>query len=79
MPTKMAHKMVPVTRVSGKVGGRIRTAREIVGLSADAFAKRIGVSASAVRNWEADRTSPTIRDVHRICQEFEFEPLFFVH
>ena len=68
----------PAHARKGLVGQRLRNARTVVGLSQEVFAKRIGVTARSVANWETERTSPTLRDLFRLCEVFGFEPVYFV-
>lgn len=65
-------------RPGHRMGAKIRTARLLVGLNTEEFGRRIGVKGATIRNWESNRTSPRIADVHRICQTFNFEPVYFV-
>lgn len=56
-------EQVPVVAASGIVpewslGERLAKARHVAGLSQDAMAKRLSVSASAIAAWETNRNSP---------------------
>lgn len=41
-------------------GDRMRKAREITGLSQQAFADELGVSVGSVKNYESDKTRPKV-------------------
>jgi DNA-binding XRE family transcriptional regulator len=46
-------------------GQRLRRLREARGLNQDELARKVGTSASVIRNWEKDRNSPQL---HRLAQ-----------
>lgn len=50
-----------------QVGNRIRTARELMGLSRERFAELCDVSDSFLAGVELGKTSPTVRMLNKIC------------
>lgn len=51
------------------LGTYIKTARKAAGLSLATLAGRVGVSAQAVHQWEADAATPTPRALHFLARE----------
>lgn len=52
------------------LGERIRAKRESLGLSAVAFAVKLGVSRSTIQAWEGDRLKRPIEDTRERFKEF---------
>jgi transcriptional regulator with XRE-family HTH domain len=52
------------------MGEKIRAKREQLGLSGVAFALKIGVSRSAIRQWERDRVKRPIKEIRKRFEEF---------
>lgn len=57
----------------------LKAARVNAGLSQSDAAKRIGVAASTLRNWEAGKTFPTQPKIEKMCEIYgiSFDVLFF--
>lgn len=57
----------------------LKAARVNAGLSQIEAAKRIGVAASTLRNWEAGKTFPNQPKIERMCEVYgiSFDVLFF--
>lgn len=60
-----------------KYGYTIRNARNALGLSQEALAKKVGVSAIAVTNWESGRARPDMDSVNVLCKTLGFTPNAF--
>ena len=50
-----------------QVGNRIRTARELMGLSRESFAELCDISDSFLAGVELGKMSPTVRNLNKIC------------
>jgi transcriptional regulator with XRE-family HTH domain len=57
--------------ITQDIGGRIRTARLDRGLTQDQLASEVGVSRSAVAQWETSRTGQVTQNLSRIAQALE--------
>jgi transcriptional regulator with XRE-family HTH domain len=57
--------------ITQDIGGRIRTARLDRGLTQDQLASEVGVSRSAVAQWETSRTGQVTENLSRIAQALE--------
>ncbi len=55
-----------VTQPSSGIGGRIRAARRQRGMTQDSLALAVGVSRSAVAQWETGRADPDSAHLQRI-------------
>ena len=53
------------------LGARLREARSVCRLTQAAVAGRIGVSDVTVRQWEADRQTPTVEKLERLAVLYE--------
>ena len=53
------------------IGNRIRNFRELAGLSKSELARRVGVSPTAVHNWEENGTVPRIDLSHALSEALE--------
>jgi transcriptional regulator with XRE-family HTH domain len=49
------------------VAARIRDARRVLGLTQDELARRVGVSRSAIAQWETDRTGQVRANLARVA------------
>ncbi len=65
----------PIVRQNGKA---IRAFREMRGLSVNELAQRVGVSGSALRNWELENKSLPRVSANRLATELEIELGAFV-
>jgi transcriptional regulator with XRE-family HTH domain len=63
----MAERLTRHEPMAG-AGARIRTARVAAGLTQDALAREVGVSRSAVAQWETDRSGQVGGNLARIAQ-----------
>lgn len=61
------------------VGQAIRGERCAVGMSRSELARRIGVHPETVKNWERDKTSPSIENVMRISAVLGINPIAFMN
>ena len=61
-----------------RVGGRIKRFRELAGLSKSELARRVGVSPTAVHNWEENGVMPRMGVMQRLekALEVDFMQLF---
>jgi len=60
---------------SGPRGGQaIRTAREAMGWSQDDLAARMGISRSAIAQWETSRAAPATNRVAELAELLGLEP-----
>lgn len=57
----------------------LKAARVNAGLSQEEAAKKIGVAASTLRNWEAGKTFPNQPKIEKMCEVYgiSFDVLFF--
>lgn len=57
----------------------LKAARVNAGLSQTDAAKRIGVAASTLRNWEAGKTFPAQPKIEKMCEIYgiSYDVLFF--
>lgn len=57
----------------------LKAARVNAGLSQEEAAKKIGVAASTLRNWEAGKTFPNQPKIEKLCEVYSisFDVLFF--
>jgi transcriptional regulator with XRE-family HTH domain len=53
---------------SGRVGGRLRTARRAAGLTQKELAAELGVEAVTVSRWERGVTTPTLPRLRRVAE-----------
>lgn len=51
-----------------EIGGRIRSAREALGMTRDAFAEAVGISSQFASDLERGRMGASVETVCRICQ-----------
>ena len=51
----------------GDIGSRIISARKKAGIKQIALAKQIGTSTSVIRNWERNKTAPTLHNLMSMC------------
>lgn len=65
--TILAEAVIMIMDYDAQVGSRIRTARELMGLSREAFAELCDVSDSFLAGVELGKTSPTVRMLNKIC------------
>lgn len=56
---------------------RLRACRAMVGLSAERFADKIGVTHQTVLNWEREKGTPNGDDISMIATVFNVMPLAF--
>jgi transcriptional regulator with XRE-family HTH domain len=56
-----------IAALARRVGGRVRRARETVGISQHTLGVRCDVTDATVANWEAGRTSPRATDLLAIA------------
>ena len=63
--------MSAIERLSSSAGGRIRTARRDRGWTQDELAEAVGVSRSAVAQWETDRAGQIRANLTRIADVLE--------
>jgi len=56
---------------------RLKSFREIKGLSREQFADLIGVSPNSAKNWELGKTSPRASDLTNIFNSFDIDPSAF--
>lgn len=61
----------------GIVPGRIKAAREAAGFSMRKLAEVIGVTGSAVSEWERDKARPTVESLHRLARATDKSMGFF--
>ena len=54
-----------------RVGGRIKRFRELAGLSKSELARRVGVSPTAVHNWEENGVIPRMGVSHDLAEALE--------
>ena len=54
-----------------EIGRRLRAIRAASGLSQSKFAKKAGISASALANWEQGRQRPKLDQAERIIDAFD--------
>ena len=60
------------------LGGRLLAARERAGLSLADLAGRLGVTRETVRNWECDRSEPSLERLVRIAGHLKVRPLWLI-
>ncbi|MAM13119.1 MAG: hypothetical protein CML23_22225 [Rhizobiaceae bacterium] len=60
------------------LGGRLLAARESAGLSLAELAGHLGVSRETVRNWECDRSEPSLERLVRIAGRLNVRPLWLI-
>ncbi|MBB4120405.1 helix-turn-helix domain-containing protein [Martelella radicis] len=60
------------------LGGRLLAARERAGLSLADLAGRLGVTRETVRNWECDRSEPSLERLVRIAGHLNVRPLWLI-
>lgn len=56
---------------------RLIALREMLGLSQEKFAERIGTVKQHLSLWETGETMPNVRSLIRICNEFNVPPKYF--
>lgn len=61
-----------------QLGRNIRKHRERLGLNRSAFARKIGVSPTAVQNWEDQGVSPRPDIMMAICDLFDVDPVTLI-
>jgi transcriptional regulator with XRE-family HTH domain len=59
------------------VGGRVRMLRLLSGVDLDAFARRIGVTAFEMQNYELGQSRISAEHLRRICGVLNTPPSFF--
>lgn len=64
---------------SSDIGSRIRTARRERGLTQDEMAAQVGVSRSAVAQWETGRTGQVTGNLSRIAETLEVSVEYLMH
>lgn len=69
----------PETLAPAGVGPRIRDARRQLGLTQDDLAQAVGVSRSAVAQWETDRTGQLRTHLGRIAQTLKISVEHLLH
>lgn len=57
---------------------RLTLVRESKGLGFEEFGRAIGRAGRSIRNWEEEKTSPTMRDLETIARVFGVELGFFI-
>ena len=55
----------------------IKEIREALGITQEEFGKRIGISAQAICQWEADSKKPGVDNIVKIANAFGASPLRF--
>lgn len=65
----------PTTKFSAD---RLRLVRQSKGLGYEAFGRAIGRAGRSIRNWEDQKTSPTMRDLETIASVFGVDLGFFI-
>lgn len=53
--------------------------RRSKGMTQAEFGAAIGRTGRSIINWEQGKTSPTIRDLERICEKFDLDLSSFLH
>lgn len=69
---------VAVPGLEEHMGGRIRARRELMGLSAEALAKRSGVPLMRLQAYEAGSRQVIVDDLFRLCRTLEASPATFL-
>jgi transcriptional regulator with XRE-family HTH domain len=57
---------------------RLRDLREMKGLTAEAFAKPLNITARTIANWEKGVTSPTMRELEALCAHYDIDLASFL-
>lgn len=65
--SKLSHPVAEGRAVLEGVAGRIRESRRGLGLTQEELARRIGVSRSAIAQWETDRTGQVRANLARVA------------
>ncbi|WP_174800858.1 helix-turn-helix domain-containing protein [Martelella limonii] len=60
------------------LGGRLLSAREGAGLSLVTVAEQLGVDPSSLRNWECDRSEPSIDRLVRLAAILNVRPFWLI-
>lgn len=71
----MLHQNQPTARFSAK---RLTLVRESKGLDLEQFGRAIRRTGRSIRNWEDEKTSPTMRDLETIARVFGVDLGFFI-
>jgi DNA-binding transcriptional regulator YiaG len=61
----------------GSIAEKIYKLRKINGLGLEAFAKRIGMSVTAIKSWEVEGILPSQRSLEKICTAFTLDMTYF--
>lgn len=62
----------------GKIGSRLRLARERAGLSRDQVVAHINYSRSTLQQWEADATEPPISALEQLANLYQVSPQYLI-
>ena len=60
------------------LGGRLSAARDHAGITLSALAAEIGVEGETLRNWECDRSAPSVERLVRIARILKVRPLWLI-
>ncbi|MEK9725078.1 MAG: helix-turn-helix domain-containing protein [Rhodospirillaceae bacterium] len=60
------------------LGGRIQSARAALGLSTAQLARRVGVAAKTMHNWETDRAQPRANKLQMVAGVLNVPPMWLL-
>lgn len=63
---------------NSSIGNRIRELRELKKVSRNAMAEKLGLSLSALQNWETNQTEPVASMIITLAEELEVSPSYLL-